>query len=114
MATLGVNAMDKKPLKEEKYNVIYWPSPLLELKRKAYDLLLEIDCNYSRLLQSLLYSIITICKFIIKQKKNFRHYEWQFIIKDRKTGLWHSTLPAGTYQFESLGKKEKKHARRHR
>lgn len=99
---------EKKPLKEEKYNVIYWPAPMLEQKQTAYDLLLEIDCNWSRLLQSLLGSVIHICKYILSQDLNFRHYKWELLIQHRKTGECHSSLPAGTYKFNKLRTKKKR------
>ena len=66
---------------------------------KAYHALTDIDCNLSRLIQCLLDSILDAVGFILKQKKNFRHYNWYLTIHDKETGQLHST-----YTMEGLRK----------
>ncbi len=76
--------------KSRKYTVCT-PDSMSDKMEKAYYALVEIDCNFSRLLQSLLDSIISVSKFILNQKKNFRHYHWHLIIQDKETGQQYST-----------------------
>ena len=77
----------------QKYT-IYVPDPIAETISNAYYALLNIDSNFSRLLQCLVSSILRTAKFIRKQKKNFRHYEWHIIIQDKETKRWYSTSSA--------------------
>lgn len=72
-------------------HTIYIPEKLKKETKDAYDVLLNIDSNFSKLIQCILYSIIKTAKYIVLQKKNFRHYEWHLIIHDRETNQYFST-----------------------
>lgn len=91
-----------KPTREQKYSVVYWPAAMLDQKMDVYDLLLDIDCNFSRFLQSILHNLSDICKLIISMGKNFRHYSWHLLIIDNKTGDGYSSLKSGTYDLINL------------
>ncbi len=71
---------------------IYVPNSMSSKLENAYDLLVTIDSNLSKLIQCLLNSVIQVTKFIIQQKKNYRHYSWHLIIQDKETGNIYSTL----------------------
>ena len=80
---------------DQKARTICFPESLVEKSDEAYDKLLEIDCNFSRLLQNLLDSIIAVAKIVLKQKKNFRHFRWEIIIQDKETKIWFSRYGLG-------------------
>lgn len=91
---------------KENYSNIYWTDELLPLSREVYDMLIDIDCNYSRLLRSLLKSIKNICVFILSLNRNYRHYEWELLIKDKETDVYYSSLPTGSYDLEEIKTKK--------
>ncbi|KKM10369.1 hypothetical protein LCGC14_1721970 [marine sediment metagenome] len=78
-------------MKKARKYTIYTPDHLADKLEKAYNALMDIDCNLSRLFQCLLDSIIDVVKFILKQGKNFRHYDWYLTIHDKETGQLYST-----------------------
>lgn len=98
---------EKKPLKEQKYNVVYWPVDMLEQRTEVYDLLLDIDCNYSRFLQSILHNLADICRLIISVGKNYRHYDWHLLIIDKESGDGYSSLMSGNYKLTNLVERKK-------
>lgn len=98
----GTQMKKPKPPREQKYNVIYWTDKMLEQKFDVYDLLLDIDCNYSRFLRSILTNLGDICKLIISVGKNFRHFEWHLLIIDKETGDGYSSLRTGQYNLTNL------------
>jgi len=63
------------------------PDKMADALDKAYDKLTNIDCNFSRLIQSILGSIIGIATLISKQGLNYRHYNWELIIRNKKTKI---------------------------
>ena len=73
------------------------PDSMAKDIEKAYNALVDIDCNFSRLLQCLLGSIGDIAIFILKQKKNFRHYHWHIVIQDKDTNECY-----GLYKLKSM------------
>lgn len=79
--------MEVVPLinKEEQYMALYFPEDMLEEKTKAYNLLLDIDCNFSRLIQQLLPEIIRVAGDIEALEESFRDYEWQLCVKKKGT-----------------------------
>ena len=70
--------------KEKQYDALYFPLDMVEEKKKAYWALLDIDCNFSKLLRLLLTSIKLIADKIKKAEKNYRHYDWEIVIKEKK------------------------------
>ncbi|KKM75591.1 hypothetical protein LCGC14_1388750 [marine sediment metagenome] len=94
-----------KPPREERYSQIYWPVSIQKLKSTVYDLLLDIDCNYSRIMQSILPNLKEICNLIASEGKNFRHFEWHLLIIDKKTGEGYSSLCSGEYTLTNLTEK---------
>ena len=68
------------------------PDSFADKIENAYYALTNIDCNFSRFIQSTLNSVIDVSKFIAKQKKNFRHYHWHLLIEDKETGEYYSTF----------------------
>lgn len=76
--------------KSRKYTICA-PDSMSDDLEKSYYILVSIDCNFSRLLQSLLKSIIYTATYILKQKRNFRHYHWHLLIEDKETGALFST-----------------------
>lgn len=96
-----------KPPLEERYSQIYWPTNMHKQKNKVYDLLLDIDCNYSRIVQSILPNLEEICKLILSVGKNFRHFEWHLLIIDKETGDGYSSLRSGQYKLTNLVEERK-------
>lgn len=94
-----------KPPLEERYSQIYWPTSMHKKKNQVYNLLLDIDCNYSRFVQSVLPSLSEVCKLIISIGKNFRHFEWHLLIIDKETGDGYSSLKSGQYNLTNLGER---------
>lgn len=95
--------MDKgKTTTKENYSQVYWTDKVLDLSNEVYNLLVDIDCNYSRLLRSLLQSIKNICLYILSLGKNYRHYEWELLIREKETGIYYSSLPSGNYDIEEM------------
>lgn len=92
----------KKRLKSEKYSVIYWPVSIHKKRLEVYDLLLDIDCNYSRFLQSMIHNLADICRLIKSIGKNFRHFNWHLLIVDKETGEGYSSLRSGQYNLTNL------------
>lgn len=92
----------KKRFKSEKYSVIYWPVSIHKKRLEVYDLLLDIDCNYSRFLQSIIHNLADICRLIQSIGKNFRHFEWHLLIVDKETGEGYSSLRSGQYKLVNL------------
>jgi len=90
-------------MKESRKYTICAPDNLSDKLEKAYYALVDIDCNFSRLLHCLLGSILDVVKFILKQKKNFRHYHWHIAIQDKETGQWYSDD-----KYESTNEERKK------
>ncbi len=70
-------------VQEEDYLTIYFPEVLRELRTKTYEKLLDIDANYSKILQELLLPIKRAAEFILSQEKNFRHFDWAIEITDK-------------------------------
>ena len=71
---------------EKDYDTIYWPGILVEPKKIAADMLVQIDCNFSKLLHLLIVDVVSITAWIIQKKKNFRHYDWYIVVVDNETG----------------------------
>ncbi|KKM18723.1 hypothetical protein LCGC14_1662840 [marine sediment metagenome] len=90
-------------MKESRKYTIYTPVSMSVKTEKTYHALTDIDCNLSRLIQCLLDSIMKTVKFILKQKKNFRHYHWHIAIQDKETGQWYSDD-----KYESTNEERKK------
>lgn len=72
--------------KEKQYTEIYIPLKMVEDKENAYDALIDIDSNFSKFIQGLLKQIYLMAKVIFSYGKNYRHFEWIILIRDRKTG----------------------------
>ncbi len=87
---------------KENYSQVYWTDKTLDLSNEVYNLLVDIDANYSRILRSLLQSLKNICLYILSLDKNYRHYEWELLIKEKKTGIYYSSLPSGNYDIEEM------------
>lgn len=98
---------EQKLTKSDHYTQVYWTDETIEFSQEVDGLLVDIDCNYSRLLRSLLKSIKNICKFILSLNRNYRHYEWELLIKDKETGVYYSSLPTGSYDLEEINPEEK-------
>ncbi len=71
--------------KEKQYHMLYFPIDMAEDAEEAYNLSLDIDCNFSKIVQLLLKDITNICARIIKRKKNWRHYTWHLVCIDKDT-----------------------------
>lgn len=69
------------------------PKNMSDKLDKTYNALLEIDCNFSKIIQCLLDSILNAARFIIRQRKNFRHYHWHIVIQDKETKQYYSEYP---------------------
>ncbi len=63
--------------KEEQYMALYFPEAMIEDKQRAYDALLDIDANFSKLIQLLLPDIIAIGELMAKDEANYRDYVWE-------------------------------------
>ena len=85
----------KPVLKPIRYTV-YIPSQQGYITRLALNALKNIDCNFSRLICCLLTSIIGIAASIVELDKNFRHFNWELIIQDKKTSQWYDRRGAIT------------------
>lgn len=81
---------------------IYVPAKLSEKTVRTYNILMDIDCNFSRFFQSILNSLIIVAKYINKHKSNFRHYHWYIIIQDKKTGQYFSSCVPDMKSFQSV------------
>lgn len=69
--------------KDEQYTAIYFKQEQLADKQEAYFSMLDIDCNWSKLIQVLLADIIRICKEIKAKGKNFRHYNFKLVAEEK-------------------------------
>jgi hypothetical protein len=72
--------------KEKQYAEVYFPEKMIDDKEEAYGALLDIDSNFSKFLQGLLKQIIIMSKVILSYGKNYRHFEWIILVKDKKSG----------------------------
>lgn len=72
--------------KETQYTEIYIPLRMVDDKDYAYDALVDIDSNFSKFIQGLLKQIYLMARVILSYGKNYRHFEWIILIKDRKSG----------------------------
>ena len=63
--------------KEEQYMALYFPEAMLPAKMEAYYLLLDIDANFSKLIQELLPEIIRVAGDIEALEEFFKDYEWK-------------------------------------
>lgn len=72
--------------KEAQYTALYFPESMIDDKEKAYFALLDVDSNFSKLIQGLLPDIINACNTIISEGNNFRHYDWRLTIKRKSNG----------------------------
>jgi hypothetical protein len=63
----------------QKYVAIYFPEDLLEAKDNAYDALLDIEANYSKLIQELLPDITYIGRQIKNAGKTTFDYTFQLV-----------------------------------
>jgi hypothetical protein len=70
---------------EEQYTALYVPKKLVEEKEKAWFSLINIDCNFSKVLQMFIPQLNRLAKFIYKQGLNYRHFEWVIVIRDKRT-----------------------------
>ncbi len=87
-------AKDEKEKIRPQYTVCV-PEHLSKKFEQTYNTLLDIDANFSKIIQCLLGSLIRMSKYIIMQKKNFRHYEWHIMIEDKETGKVYYTHKKG-------------------
>jgi len=71
--------------RERQYTELYFPASLVDEKDEAYSSLIDIDSNFSKLVQGLLKPVRLLADFINVFGKNYRHYEWTVIIRDPKT-----------------------------
>ena len=71
---------------EKEYSTIYWPQVIKEAKDTTLNVLQAIDCNLSKLLHALLYSIFLVSLHVDKNNKNYRHYDWYIVVVDKETG----------------------------
>ncbi len=71
--------------KERQYSSIYFPEGLVKEREQTWDALQNIDCNFSKIIQIFLWQLKGLSRFIIKQNKNFRHYEWILVIRDKRS-----------------------------
>ena len=70
--------------KEEQYAALYFPEHMVQEKKKTYWALLDIDCNFSKLICALLPSIRAVAEMIKAKDLNFLHYEFKLIAKRKK------------------------------
>lgn len=78
--------------KEKQYTAIYIPEKLVEEKETTYWALLDIDSNFSKLICLILRQVKNLAKFIYSVGKNYRHYDWIIIIRDKQSKVcWIST-----------------------
>lgn len=77
--------------KEKQYAEVYFPEKMVPDKDEAYSSLVDIDSNFSKFLQSMIKQISILAKVIDSYGKNFRHFEWMLVIKDKQTGKTFST-----------------------
>lgn len=58
-------------------------------KDMAEESLDHIDCNFSRIMGILFIPIYRIGKIILSLRKNYRHFSWHILVKDRASGNWY-------------------------
>jgi len=69
--------------KERQYTAIYFPEDMLEKKDIAYLKLMDIDSNWSKVIQGLLDSVIEVATEIARQGKNYRHFNFEIVAFDK-------------------------------
>lgn len=79
--------MSKKNPKD--YLTIYVHPSSKRGKDFAEEALDEVDCNFSRILCMLFGPLYKICKIIAAIGKNYRHFSWHIIVKDRASGSYY-------------------------
>ena len=67
--------------REGKYVALYFPEEMMEEKEKTYFALLDINCNFSKLIQVLLPQIKEIALAMFKRGENYLEYEWKLTVK---------------------------------
>lgn len=77
----------------EAFIQIYFPKHQRAAKEKLCFLLQDIDANMSRIVQQLLPSMTALAEQIAKDQKNFRHYNWEVMLEERRTRKWVTRLP---------------------
>lgn len=89
--------------KEEQYTAIYFPEKQIKLKNQVVDALVDIDFNFSKLIQKLLKQILVLAIMIKALKKNYRHFSFYLVIKDNQTNVLYAIkeLTNGTKNKES-------------
>lgn len=65
--------------KVRQYRMLYFSAKFMELAQETYFALLDIDCNYSKLICELLSSILSETIKITKKGKSYRHYNWKVV-----------------------------------
>lgn len=96
--------------KERQYKGMYVPEHLIEEREKSYWKLLDIDCNFSKLLCLLFVQIRELANYIYEEGKNYRHFNWRLTLEDPKTGeiFYVKECKDGTTEVKSESKNKKK------
>lgn len=63
---------------------LYFSEEVLDEKDLMVDLLLDIDCNMSRLLTVLMSEVIKAAMKVKDRGLNYRNYEWRITVKRKK------------------------------
>ena len=71
--------------KDKQYSAIYFPVSMIEERERTWFSLIDIDCNFSKLIQILLFQIRKLSDFIATLNLNFRHFDWILVIRNKKT-----------------------------
>lgn len=71
--------------KEEQYTIIYFPERMIEIRKKTYFALLDIDSNYSKFIQDNIFNIKAAAEFIAAKEKNRLHFDFGIILRKKGT-----------------------------
>lgn len=71
--------------KSAQYKMLYFPLKMAKLAQQAYWKLLDIDCNFSRLICELLPSILEQGGKIYCKGRNYRHYNWKVVATEKRS-----------------------------
>lgn len=73
------------------YRTIYVPGNQKEKHEEMHTLLGDIDCTLSKFLSFMLEKLLTVFRIIKSLQKNWRHFRWEIVVKDRSTERWYSS-----------------------
>lgn len=76
--------MKLQTIKSDKYDMIYFPEDMIRLRQEVYFKLLDINANYSIVIQLLLPTLLEVAKFIEENEKNYSHFNWGIVLETIK------------------------------